>query len=785
MVYVKKIICCFFMFVVFGLTLSSDVFATGNVTLNKKVVSLVFDDSGSMSGEKAENANYALQALISMLGKNDELNIVRMTNPFYNNTSKLIEPVLKQGSINEVRDWLSNGMTTPFDAVDTARDFLLERKRYIGDNAEYWLIIITDGEFNRYSKGDNSIDIYSYMTDINDAFTGLKFDSILLSIGSNLDQYYVDAFKTLPNCSALEVDLPSEIIPAMFEISSKINSRLNVQEVKKEKIGSNQMAINVNLPIYKMNIFIQKNGLEITEIKSENNEKIERNIYDIKTDTKTAQMNEVFSQKGYLESGKYIITFNNDVDLDATQIKIFVQVAVENVLKLYKEGRTEELKDIDFYTLKADDKVIAKSELISLINGNPIDINNLDNVTGFYYINDKESYGKFNQNALVTYVPIKQGKTTIYSLIESDGFFSAKSNVVVINIENLPEVLMQYNNSESYKKNGEVNINGATSGSSVGISNLPNGVSVEYNGMEYSNGDKILLDDNKSLIIKSNKDYRETSTNIVQLEIDNEDKEFFKITPKTAEYEHVKVDKNQNEINMDDGILKLAIEYETEEGIQKLNVSDIKKNKFANVSNGYKIKAKLDKENNEIILKVTSKFSSIFAEREIKFQISSELKDVLGIVETEFELGITNYNLLQALIPIILLIIALIILCGYLFKNRFSKQAYMLISSEDQPYSLKDCTTGIKKYLPFVSNTVKLPNVKIKALKNNKIQLMSSMEEISEVNGEKDIPKKIILSINNGEFINDQNVKYEYVSLTPDEIIEASEEKSNNEENWF
>ena len=57
-----------------------------------------------------------------------------------------------------------------------------------------------------------------------------------------------------------------------------------------------------------------------------------------------------------------------------------------------------------------------------------------------------------------------------------------------------------------------------------------------------------------------------------------------------------------------------------------------------------------------------------------------------------------------------------------------------------------------------------------------------------EVNGDTDVPTKIILSINNGEFVlrdGIQKVKYEYVSLTPDEIIEASEEKENNDVNWF
>ena len=376
-------------------------------SINKKFVSLVFDDSSSMIGEKEENANYALQGLISMLSSEDELNIVKMSNPTKENEINIKNSIVKQSSINDVRKWQSKG-GTPFDTVDTAKNWLSAKKDIYQSEAEYWLIIITDGQFTTYKAGNNEIYIDSYISDMNNEFKGLNFNTILLSIGNELDSYYTDAFKAPINSSVLEADSPEEIVKAMFEISSMINSGLNVQEIDAKKLSNNKVSIKLNLPIYKMNIFIQKNGLEITEIKNSKKEDVSFNKYDIKTDTKTATMNEIImsaNSNSYLNKGEYIITFNKDVDLDDTQIRIFVQAAVENVLEIYKEeanGKEIKLENIDFFSLEEDDKVIAKSKLISLIDGSPIDIKDLENLDGYYYINNQKSYGKFEDNLLVT-----------------------------------------------------------------------------------------------------------------------------------------------------------------------------------------------------------------------------------------------------------------------------------------------------------------------------------------------------------------------------------------------
>ena len=278
---------------------------------------------------------------------------------------------------------------------------------------------------------------------------------------------------------------------------------------------------------------------------------------------------------------------------------------------------------------------------------------------------------------------------------------------------------------------------------------------------------------------------------IAEILIESKDesyKKFVKIVPKTAQYEYVKVDENQNSINMDDGELKLKIKYPDGNGVKELDVDDIKKIKCDSNSKGYNVRASVDEETNEIILKVIPNTFSIFEERKVEFSLSAEMKDGLGIAEETFSFDIENYNLLKVLLLYIWLLILLIILFGYLFKHRFAKTAFVTISTEASPYSLRQSMTGIRRFLPFVADTVKLPSTEFKAKGGKKIELISASEEILEVNGDTEIPKKIILSMNNGEFaLKDgyQKVKYEYVSLTPDEIIEASEEKENNDVNWF
>lgn len=780
--------------VLFGIllvVLGNNVFANDSSITHKKVVSMVFDDSGSMAGEKEEYANYALQAMISMLDKSDKLNIVLMSDPKSVNEINLSTSSDKQQAITTVSK-INSTAGTPFEAVNTARDWLVQEKNIVQGGAEYWFVIVTDGRF------DTAVDMSKYMKSITNSFKGLRFNAILVGIGKDVSTTHLESFAKVANCTSQKIDTPDKIIPTMFEISSRINSGDDTQVVNATKIGDNQITVDLSIPITKMNIFIQKNNLKVSSIENNKGESIALDTYYISTDSKNAKMCEVLTASGYLKSGKYTITFDGSINLNETQIKLFVRPAVRNEMKLYKKdemGYTV-LQEEDYFTLGDKDVLVAKSKLVSTIDGSVLDLNSLEQVTGNYYINGEQINGRIEGKEFVANINLKLGNNEIYSLINADGYVKEKSNTEIINVINIDNIQIQYNNAEEYVISGTVELPDREDVTNITLKNLPDGVVVEYDGTNYKNNEKIILSENNKLIVKANKNYREENFNIIDI-IANEsgtfkdtqdNTYFFKISPKGVIYSVVKVDETQDTIDLDAGMAKFKIEYEEYGNIKQLDAHGIKKAKVFDVSNGYMLRIDVNDEEDILEVKVYPTILSIFNDRTVKFKINAHIKDELGIALGEFEFQIVNLNLLKVLLPYIIALIIVAIILGYMFKNRFNKKAYFKISTEEQPYLIKDYTTGIRKYLPFVSNVAILPDLEVKARSGNKIQILSTTEEIVEVNGDIEIPKNIILNLNSGEIVlkvNNKNIKYEYITLTTDEIIEELESSSKDEEYWI
>lgn len=111
----------------------------------KKTVYLVMDDSGSMDGQKENDANYALQTFLSVLDKNEQVVIY-----FLNEKNAIGDIDISKKSndmISNVRIKYPNSVGgTPFDVVKDAAEDL--RKASAKDpSREYWLVVITDGGF--------------------------------------------------------------------------------------------------------------------------------------------------------------------------------------------------------------------------------------------------------------------------------------------------------------------------------------------------------------------------------------------------------------------------------------------------------------------------------------------------------------------------------------------------------------------------------------------------------------------------------------------------------------
>ena len=67
------------------------VYAESDPVRNKRIVSVMYDDSGSMEGDRWVNANYAMQAFAAMLNKEDTLYISYMSENESDNKKAFIK----------------------------------------------------------------------------------------------------------------------------------------------------------------------------------------------------------------------------------------------------------------------------------------------------------------------------------------------------------------------------------------------------------------------------------------------------------------------------------------------------------------------------------------------------------------------------------------------------------------------------------------------------------------------------------------------------------------------
>lgn len=124
----------------------------------RKIVSVVYDDSGSMDGDKWAYANYAMQSFCGMLNSDDQLFITYMSHSQqstnYNPEKIDLSAGGIQGSVDSIRKHTDSG-STPYTAVDTAYNKLKSVKDS-NPNTQYWLVVITDGAFNEHDSMSNN-----------------------------------------------------------------------------------------------------------------------------------------------------------------------------------------------------------------------------------------------------------------------------------------------------------------------------------------------------------------------------------------------------------------------------------------------------------------------------------------------------------------------------------------------------------------------------------------------------------------------------------------------------
>ena len=236
--------------------------AENEVNYKKKIVSVVYDNSGSMDGDqKPELARYSLQMLVSMLGQEDELIVCPMSEWDSANPSFTFD-LTKADRSDEIRSKIVNNnllsptLGTPQESIDAAINELAIRgmkKSFEAvseqSNVEYWLIMLTDGAFDN----ESNVSVINNMIERRiKEYSGLN--TIYMSFGTggvDLTSPDLPLNQSYP-FSAYFVPKAADVVSAMESVANKILGKYGADN-KKYNVKGNTLTINLDKFDFAMN----------------------------------------------------------------------------------------------------------------------------------------------------------------------------------------------------------------------------------------------------------------------------------------------------------------------------------------------------------------------------------------------------------------------------------------------------------------------------------------------------------------------------------------------------
>ena len=326
----KKKICVLIIMCMLSIFLSVPANAAvgDEIRASKKIISVVYDDSGSMTGARWSYTNYAMQSLIALLNEQDELYITFMTDP---ETSEAVDTSDLTSAIKKIHD-LSEMGETPGKALDTARN-KLDTISESDTSSQFWLVIITDGQIDMTMTLQNKLDSFKNNTMSNS--TGLNV--VYLGMG--------DAVKAVEdrgnNLYTYEADSDTEIVGTLQEVATLISGRLNADEVK--QIDDKTISIKSTLPLYSISILSQKSAAKVTQAKTKEEKlNVQRNISIDATDLlygeslkslygNASVINKVNDKNDaqIIPAGSYTVSFSEKIDINDMNIQIEPAIALK------------------------------------------------------------------------------------------------------------------------------------------------------------------------------------------------------------------------------------------------------------------------------------------------------------------------------------------------------------------------------------------------------------------------------------------------------------------------
>lgn len=333
----------------------------------RKHVSLVYDNSGSMSQEldNAKNlkwtyASYAAQIFAGLLNETDSLTMTLMNE---NKGTKTLEVDLagdRQKQVDQLRELTNYAKGgTPFNSVADAEQALIKKgllaDAQIGDNAvnkseQFWLVLTTDGQFEDGTKTveETERDLEALLkkySNLQLVYFGIGTE------GDNSDQAAIDLrnsdrLNAYPNFTAVYAEKQEQIVSTMQELANRISGRYSV--TKGIKFDGKEVTLRISgesSPIRNVAVLAQRtdtkllsavdeDGHPLTVARTANEQFPHNNNYDnIAAGTKGAHTALITDPDGKFEPGTVKLTFSEPVTQDdfclMYEPAVYIQLTIE------------------------------------------------------------------------------------------------------------------------------------------------------------------------------------------------------------------------------------------------------------------------------------------------------------------------------------------------------------------------------------------------------------------------------------------------------------------------
>ncbi len=247
----------------------------------ERVVSLVYDDSGSMrNNDRWKYANYALQSLVALLDEKDKFSYVPMSKPNDPLNISLTKDK-RQMEIEGIGAWKTY-LNTPFSAVETAMQSI-KKEADIDGKREFWLIVLTDGAFNDLEKDKvgGKEQILWKLAQFKKEMDAKKISlhPVLITMEEDLGQQEKEQLNTFKEIWKKEINgvtMPSSgedgIVKSVNQVAALVANRdpfSSVESIVKTKVVGKRVEITTPFPLKRMTLVRQSPSLpdyQVTQI---------------------------------------------------------------------------------------------------------------------------------------------------------------------------------------------------------------------------------------------------------------------------------------------------------------------------------------------------------------------------------------------------------------------------------------------------------------------------------------------------------------------------------------